>query len=118
LLSAQFCACDSLEAVMLHIRDSKALLKHAVQVLRPTYRGGGMQMSGNVIIGFDGGGSKSLCSVITLEEPSLVLAKAKAGPCNGYEDRYCPHYVASRTAVASGTIRNTAFTAPAAFQEQ
>jgi hypothetical protein len=118
LLSAQFCACDSLEAVMLHIPDSRALLKHAVQALRPTYRGGGMQMSGNVIIGFDGGGSKSLCSVITLEEPNVVLAKTKAGPCNGYEDRDCIHYVVSRTAVASGSIRSTAFTAPTSFQEQ
>lgn len=48
-----------------------------------------MQMSDNVIIGVDGGGSKSLATVISLEDPNLVLSKARAGPCNGYEMTYC-----------------------------
>lgn len=61
--------------------------KYAVlQPLRPQ-RGVGVQMSESVVIGVDGGGSKTRAAVVCLKEPNLVLSSANSGACNGYEHR-------------------------------
>lgn len=71
----------------MYLPDCKVgLPRHAAVHLpvRPQ-RGIGLQMSESVVIGVDGGGSKSLASVVSLKEPNLVLSAVKSGPCNGYE---------------------------------
>lgn len=67
---------------MLYLIDCSPLLPgHGVQMRRPR-RGFGMQMSENVVIGLDGGGSKSRATIVSLNEPNLVLSRVKGGPSN------------------------------------
>lgn len=68
-----------------------------------------MQMKGDVIVGVDGGGSKSLATVISLDAPTVILSKVKGDASN----RYSPHgdHVINQISVVilqdflSGTVR-------------
>lgn len=60
--------------------------RHILQVVRPQRAStlqAGVRMSEKVIIGVDGGGTKSLAALVSLKEPTLVLSTARAGGCNG-----------------------------------